>query len=373
MELLLSEEQKLLQDSAETFVERNAGPERVRELRGAEACFDRDLWGEMAGAGWLGIITPGEVGGLGLGMTELCLILEQGGTGLMMEPLCAGASAARAIGEGEGAETLQALLASVIDGTRVVLPAIYEKSFAADPADAGTDAAADGKGFRLSGTKSFIPAATGADGSLVNARGPSGGLLCHVAAEAKGVEVQSLSNLDGGGTASLVLDEVTVGEEAVIAGPNRAPQIIARMNDRLLLGTGAELAGVMSKALDITLEYLKMREQFDRPIGSFQALQHRAVNEFINVELVRSFVFQVANAEDTGRASPELAAAVKAKSAGAALSLTKSAIQLHGGIGYTDEHDIGLYFKRAIALAAQYGNQAQQRARYARLSGLSPA
>ena len=149
MELLLNDEQKLLQESAQTFVERNAGPDRVRALRGQTDCFDRVLWSEMAKAGWLGIIAPEEAGGLGLGMTDLCLILEQGGAGLMMEPLGAGAVAARAIGEGEPSETQSALAASVMDGSKVVLPAIFEESYAADPADAETSAAPDGKGFPL--------------------------------------------------------------------------------------------------------------------------------------------------------------------------------------------------------------------------------
>ena len=250
MELLLNDEQKLLQESAQTFVERNAGPDRVRALRGQTDCFDRVLWSEMAKAGWLGIIAPEEAGGLGLGMTDLCLILEQGGAGLMMEPLGAGAVAARAIGEGEPSETQSALAASVMDGSKVVLPAIFEESYAADPADAETSAAPDGKGFRLSGTKCFIPAAAGADGYLVNAQGPQGSLLCHVAKDAGGVGVEMISSIDAGGTGTLILEDAHVAEGNIIAGANRAVEITARMNDRLLLGVGAELAGLMQKALD---------------------------------------------------------------------------------------------------------------------------
>lgn len=371
MELLLNEEQKLLKESAATLIERHAGADRVRTQRDAPSAVDREAWGAVAEAGWLAILAPEAAGGLGLGLTELALVAEQAGRRLLESPVAAAALAARAIAEGDS-EALRADLAPAITaGERIVVPALQEEATTPDIDSRAVTAAADGDGFRLGGAKRFVPCAAGADGFLVNAAGPDGSILCYVPSDA--VEIAMTGTVDGGGWGDVSLAGVRVPAEHVIAGPNRAPELCAGLIDSMLIALGAELLGVAGAALDGAVEYIKMREQFDRPIGSFQALQHRAVNEFINVELVRSFVFQVANAEDTGRASPELAAAVKAKSAGAALSLTKSAIQLHGGIGYTDEHDIGLYFKRAIALAAQYGNQAQQRARYARLSGLSPA
>ena len=142
------------------------------------------------------------------------------------------------------------------------------------------------------------------------------------------------------------------------------------MNDRLLVAASAEMLGAAAKAFELTLEYLKVREQFDRPIGSFQALQHIAVDEFINVEIAKSFVYRACASMDVGLEDSALAAAVKASTSGGALSVTKNAIQLHGGIGYADEHDIGLYLKRVAALAAQYGNQAAQTGRYAQLTGI---
>jgi hypothetical protein len=145
------------------------------------------------------------------------------------------------------------------------------------------------------------------------------------------------------------------------------------VRDLVLLGQGAELVGVMDRAFALALEYLKTRVQFDKKIGSFQALQHRAVDEYMEVEIARSLVFQVAAAYDRGQANAAMAAAVKARASAAALRVCKTALQFHGAMGYTDEHDIGLYLKRAMVLAAQFGNEAQSRRRFARLAGLEPA
>jgi alkylation response protein AidB-like acyl-CoA dehydrogenase len=145
-----------------------------------------------------------------------------------------------------------------------------------------------------------------------------------------------------------------------------------RVRDLVALGQGAELTGVMDRALSIALEYLKTRVQFDKKIGSFQALQHRAVDEYMEVELTRSLVFQVAAAFDRGQGNAAMAAAVKARASAAALRVCKTALQFHGAMGYTDEHDIGLYLKRAMTLVAQFGNEAESRRRFARLAGIEP-
>jgi len=146
-----------------------------------------------------------------------------------------------------------------------------------------------------------------------------------------------------------------------------------RVRDLVLLGQGAELVGVMDHAFGIALDYLKTRVQFDKKIGSFQALQHRAVDEYMEVEIARSLVFQVAAAFDRGQGNAAMAAAVKTRASAAALRVCKTSLQLHGAMGYTDEHDIGLYLKRAMVLVAQFGNEAQSRRRFARFAGLEPA
>ncbi len=369
MELLLSDEQKLLRDSAATLVERSAGPKRARELRDNGEETDRAAWKDVAEAGWLGILAGEGSGGLGLGMTELALVIEQAGCGLMAAPIAAAAVAARALGESDSPKLRDEIAPAIIAGDLIVAAALQEQRQGVDLDNITTGAVADGTGLLLTGSKIFIRNPGAVDGYLVNATGPEGPVLCYVTRDADGVSMEiTANNIDGGATGALYLNNVAVGQEDILAGPNRAPGMTDDIHDKMLLGLGAELLGVMEQALDTTVEYLKVREQFDRPIGSFQALQHRAVNNYVEVETTRSLLYQVCAAADDGRGSSAMASAVKAKASGAALSVTKSAIQMHGGIGFTDEHDIGLHLKRAMALSAAYGNEAAHRARYARLS-----
>ncbi len=196
--------------------------------------------------------------------------------------------------------------------------------------------------------------------------------MCYVPADSDGLAIETVATVDGDGFGALRMSGVAVPAAHVVAGANRAPALAGETLDRMLLCLSAEMLGVMGRALDVAVEYLKVREQFDRPIGSFQALQHRAVNDYIEVETTRSLLFQAATAWDAGRGDAAMASAVKSKASAAVLSVCKSAIQMHGAIGFTDEHDIGLYLKRAMALSAQYGNEAAHRARYARLTGIEP-
>ncbi len=371
MELLLSDEQKLLHDSAATLIERHAGAGRMRAQRDSPSAIDREAWAAVAEAGWLAILAPDEAGGLGLGLTELALIAEQAGKGLLDAPVAAAALAARTIAEGDS-ETLRAdVVPEIVAGERIVVPALQETVMAPDAEPGAVAATKDGGGFRLTGTKRFVPCAAGADGFVINAAGADGTVVCYVPSDA--VEIATTKTVDGGGWGDVSLAGATVPAENVIAGPNRAPAFAIDLIDSMLIALGAELLGVAGAALDMAVEYIKVREQFDRPIGSFQALQHRAVNDYIEVETTRSLVFQAAEVADAGRGTSAMASAVKAKASSAALIVAKSAIQMHGGIGFTDEHDIGLYLKRAMALSAQYGNETTHRARYARLAGIEAA
>jgi alkylation response protein AidB-like acyl-CoA dehydrogenase len=369
VELVLTDEQKLLQDSAAKLIERSAGPAQHRALRDTDCGFDRDVFMEIAEAGWLALLVGEDAGGLGLGTTELALVLEQAGRGLLTAPVTAASAAAWAIAEG-GNETLGAdVLPDIIAGTRIVLPAIQENPIAVDFDNVAAEAKPDGGGFSLNGRKAFIAGGAGADGFLVNARAPDGMALCYVPADADGLHITVDDAVDAGGLASLALGDVAVPAAHVVAGANLGAGIADRMHDILLIGVSADLLGVMERALDITLDYLRVREQFGRPIGSFQALQHMAVDDHIEIELTRSLLYQVCAAIDEDRGNRAMAAAVKARAAKAGLAVTKSTIQLHGAIGFTDEHDIGLYLRRAMALAPQYGNQSAQTARYAALAG----
>ena len=353
MDLLLSEEQTMLRESAATFTERQNGPERLREIRNSTTKIDRGLWTEMAEAGWLAIAVSEDAGGLDLGCTEICLVAEELGRGLVPEPVPAAAAVAAVIGN-------DPIVADIVGGSAIVMPALAEGKRAIGDEDPTVSASGSTDDVRLSCTKSGIPNAADCDGFVVSANSPDGPVLAFVAVE--DVQVSAADAMDGGTIDSLKLDDAAA---RIVCGPNEAPAAITRLLDMLHLATAAELLGVMHQAHEITVDYLKTREQFDRPIGSFQALQHRAVDNLVATEMSKSLIYQAAQSIDARGGAPGLASAALSRTATSALDVCKSAIQLHGGIGFTDEHDIGLYLKRAMTLSARYGNAGLHRKRYA--------
>lgn len=368
MQLLLTDEQAMIRDSAGTMMERAAGAKRLRSLREGKHGFDRARWKELGEAGWLSLLVPPSAGGLGLGRFELCLVLQEAGKRLLSDPLAAGAAAALALSESDGEALKREVLPQLIGGESVVLPAFQEDALALDPAETTVTASRAGKGLEIKGKKRFIGSAAVADGFLVSARSPDGTILAYVPAKAANVAVTTTETVDGCGSGTLALDGVAVPEGHIVAGANRAPGVIARTSEAAVLGVSAELLGIMEGANAIALDYIKTRVQFGRPIGAFQVLQHRAVNQYVEVELTRSLLYQAVQTIDAGNGSPAFFSAVKARASQSALEVTKTAIQLHGAIGFTDEHDIGLYFKRAMALASLWGTAAQHRARFAALA-----
>ena len=365
MELVLDEAQTILRESADKLVERHAGPARFRELRTTEHGFDPARLAVVAEAGWLSLLVPEERDGLGLGTTEAALVLESAGRGLMTEPIAAAMAAARAVASGP--EAMGATLEGLMSGGSVILPALHDPA-ADDPAGARVQATPAGSGFKLSGRTGAVPGAPAADGFIVDARSGDGTVVCLVPRDAHGLEIQQRGRVDGTGHATLALNGVTVPADAVIASGAQGTEVAAATLDLVLLGTSAEMLGIMEQGLALAVDYLGTREQFGRPIGSFQALQHRAVNDHVDIELTRSLLYQVCAAMDDGRGNRAMVAAVKARASDAVLSVTKSMVQMHGAIGFTDEYNASLYLRRAMALSAQYGNAAWHRKRYARLS-----
>lgn len=360
MNLVLTDEQKLLRESAARLAAAEGGAARHRKQRDAPEDFDRARLAAMAAAGWLSILVPETQDGAGLGMVELSLVLEEVGRSLMMEPLAALAGAGWALAQGQrrGSSILTPLLA----GERIVLPALSSSETA-------LPAVREEHGrIRLNGTCAFVPHAGEADDFLLPARTERGVLLCLLPAMGKGVSLSCESTVDGGHHGMVTLESVEISEENVVTTEQQGAAVTAGLYDRLLLGYSAEMLGVMRGALDLGLEYIKVREQFGRPIGSFQALQHRAVDNHIDVELSRSLIYQVATALDSQRSNRLMAAAAKARVSEAVLSVAKSVIQMHGAIGFTDEYDAGLYLRRAMVLSSRLGNAAAQRSRFARLA-----
>jgi len=370
MELVLTDDQKLLQESAEKLIERCGGADNHRNLRNVEPGFDRERLKTAAEAGWLSLMVPEKVDGLGLGITELALALEQAGRGLLTEPVGALAACARAIGMGRaatGAGTEQALK-KLVAGENLLIP-VLQDPFIADEQGERIFAEHYHYGYQLSGIRKAVPFADAADGFLVDANTSDGIILIIVPRDTRGLDVKVSRSVDGTAHGELEFTEATLmADELLIAGVKQGQQLLAEIHDRVLLGVSAEMLGVMEQSLDLAKSYMQTREQFGRPIGSFQALQHRAVNDHIEIELTRSLLYQACNAFDSGHGNRAMVAAVKARASEAVVSVTKSVIQMHGAIGFTDEYDAGLYLRRAMTLSAQYGNAAEHRKRYAILS-----
>jgi alkylation response protein AidB-like acyl-CoA dehydrogenase len=359
MELILTSEQSMLRDSAAKFAG-EAGAKVARRFRGREPAFAPERLRHAAELGWLSILVPEAAGGLGLGLTELALVLHQAGRGLVCEPIGLAALSAFALSEG----TPRPLLAQAMEGSLLIVPALQETPHGGAGIAPATRAEPRGTGVTLRGQKSFI-CADGADGFLVSATAQDGPMLVYVARDAAGCRVDTMPTIEGRKLATLHLDG-TPGDIVAVASAAHDP--VANLHDLSLIAFSAELLGIMDAAQAMTLDYLRIRKQFGKLIGSFQALQHKAVDNHIRIEATRSLVFQIAAHSDPRRIDPALAAAVKAQASEAAMFVTKSCIQLHGAIGFTDEHDIGLYHKRAVLYSSLLGDEARQRSRFAELT-----
>ena len=354
MELLLNEQQALLRDAAAKLGAAHGGAKRARLLRLAGAGMDHEGWNEIVEAGWLSALACEKAGGLGLGAFDLALALEETSKSVMMTPLLEAACAVWAIAEARG---------DLGHATGLVVPAT------SPPAQSfnGRQEVRLNDGM-LEGILSFVPFADQAEAFVVEAVTDGVACLCLAPRSLDGLTVETIHNVDGSTSSTLTLNHARIGKAQVLARGEKASAIAAKMHDLLSLGASVELLGVAQAALDMTLDYIKLRQQFGKPIGSFQALQHRAVNCYVDLELNRSLIYAVLSAWDADAAHPAMVSAVKARLSRCGLDTVRAALQLHGAIGYTDEHDIGVYYKRAVALAAKYGNEITHVGRFSALT-----
>lgn len=352
MELLLNDQQILLRDAAAKLGAARGGPRRARTLRDANTEIDTAAWSDIVEAGWLSALVSEQHDGLGLGLFDLALAIEEAGKQVLMTPLIEAAAATWALSETSTAAAEAKLIVPAI--------AVPGQTFPGqDPGlrhDAGT----------LSGSVPFVAFAAAADAFLVSAAAGATTVLCLVPRTAAGLTITTTAHVDGSTSSALTF--AAVAADGAIARGSNAAAVVAKLQDLLVLGTAAELLGVAEAAIDMTLDYIKLRQQFGKPIGSFQALQHRIVNCYVDAELNRSLLYNVLSAWDAGTSHPAMIAATKARIGRGALQAVRAALQLHGAIGYTDEHDIGIFYKRAVALAAKYGNDITQTSRFTELT-----
>ena len=361
-----------LADSVTDFVRRRADVARARRLHAGGAECDRDFWRALADMGWLGIAVPERFGGMGLGLREATIVAEGLARALVPEPFTATAVLAVSLIEGGDSEPLkQELLPRIAAGSLVPAVAWQERAGELDPAAIDAVAVPFEGGFRLSGAKRFIAAAAAADGFVVSARCADDLALFWVSADAAGARLTTHRLADGRASGTLVLSDAMVTREGMVASPVVARAALARALDRATVVAGAELVGVMTRTLELSLDYMRTRVQFGKPIGAFQALQHRAVDLYLQQELATAVLAEGVRDLETiadDRARSALASRVKARASEAALRVTREAIQIHGAIGFTEDCDVGLYTKRAIVLSAWLGNATAHRRRYARIA-----
>jgi alkylation response protein AidB-like acyl-CoA dehydrogenase len=374
MTFVLTEDQEAIVRSARGFARERTPVAHFRALRDANdpVGFSRDVWREMGGLGFAGLTLPERVGGAALGLTELGLVVEELGRQLAPTPLLstlvlAGGALALA---GEGYD---AALTSSGAGERVFALAHEEKARFA-PFAVTTRAESVGGGFVLRGEKSFVLDGHVADGFVVAARTSgadadrAGITLFYVDAKAQGVSSKRLALVDSRNVASVRFDGARAA--SVVGEVDRGADILERVLDRATATLSAEILGGMQEAFDRTIAYLKTRTQFGVPIGSFQALKHRAAQLYCEIELTRSLVLDALRAHDANRDDASLVtSAAKARASETFRLVANEAVQMHGGVGVTDELDIGLFLKRAAVAAETLGSASYHRDRFAKLRG----
>jgi alkylation response protein AidB-like acyl-CoA dehydrogenase len=383
MDFTLTEDQKMLVDTVASFTKKESPVERVRKIRDNELGWDRNVWRRMGELGWLGVALPEAVGGLGGSFADAGLIIEKLGTTLVPEPyvpsvIVAGLALAR---HGTEAQK-QKYLPPMIAGQSSLALAFAEKDSRYDVVHVASRAEKDGADFKLTAKKEWVLNGQAADHILVSAR-TSGGLrdrdgvsLFVVDRGAPGVKIKTVGCMDSHKAAFVELDGVKVSRDALVGGAElegKAAGVLECAIDYGAAAVCAEGSGIMQTTLAMTRDYMCQREQFGVKIGSFQALQHRLADVFVQVELSKGTAMLAmirADSDDAVERQRAISAAKKQLSKGG-FFVTRQGIQLHGGIGVTDEHDVGLYFKRMQVIAALYGDEEHHVQRFAALSSFS--
>jgi alkylation response protein AidB-like acyl-CoA dehydrogenase len=367
-----SEHAAPLRESVSAFVAGASDIKRVRALRGTPHEYDRAVWRQMADLGWLGILVPERFGGMNLGLAEAAIIAEGLARGLAPEPFTASAVlATQALAQSDNDALQREWFPKVVSGDRILSLAWQETAGAIDSNHIRLRATPFEGGFRLNGTKRYIAGAADADAHVVAARSDEGLVLGVIERNAQGASLELERLADGRNFGTLELHDVILPRERVAAVGQTAASALERALDHGAAIASAELYGVMARALEISVDYMKTRVQFGRAIGSFQALQHRAVDLFIQQQLASAVLEESLRELDAAPPAARrnsIASRLKARCSEAGVRITREAIQIHGAIGFTDEYDAGLYLKRALVLSAWLGNAVQHRRRYASLA-----
>jgi alkylation response protein AidB-like acyl-CoA dehydrogenase len=377
MDLTLSDEQRLLRESADRFVAETFDPEHRKKAANDPLGYSPAIWKQFAELGWLALPISEAHGGLGGGAIEIGLLMEAFGRGLVSEPfLSTVVIGAALVAECGNEAQKQAILPAVAEGKLTLAFAHSERAARFDLALVDTTAGNTADGWRLNGSKIAVLDGAAADQIIVSARiananGASGKLgLFLVPAGTSGLTLRDYARLGGGRGCNLDLKDVQLPADALLGDGTDALPAIETVVDRAMAALGAEAVGIMQTLLDTTLEYTKIRKQFGRPLSANQVIRHRLADVAMQVDEARSMALRaalMANAEPVARS--RAASGAKAKIGKCARFVAEQAVQLHGAMGVTEELDIGAYFKRLLAFDTLFGNSAHHYRRHAALSG----
>lgn len=365
MDFSFSEEQTLLQESVQRFIEKDYAFDQRQKLIKTDDGFDRGNWSTFAELGWLGLPFSEEAGGYGGGAIETMIIMEEFGKGLVVEPyLSSVLLAGKCIEYGGNADQIENTLAEVIAGTKLGAFAFVEPQARFNLADTVTTAIQNGDGYTLNGFKGVVLGGPSADFFIIPARTAGaqrdvdGITLFLVDSNTAGLSQRDYATVDGLRASELTIDNVSVSDAAVVGTMNNGYELMERVIDMGIVAVSAEAVGAMEVLYKTTVEYCKTREQFGQPIGKFQVLQHRMVDMFVEHEQTKSLLYMAAMRldEEYGVQARKAVSGLKVQVAKGGTFVGQNAVQLHGGMGMTDELNVGHYFKRLTTIDTLFGN-----------------
>jgi len=364
MNFELSEEQKMIQQSVERFVQENYDlPKRV-EISSKDPGYSKDYWNSMAELGWLGLPFSEKDGGFGGNQIDTLVIMEQFGKGLVLEPFLANiVLGGGAIQMGGSEELKNEMLSSLIEGSKQLTLAYAEQQSRFDLEDVATSARKEGEKYIINGQKSMVLNAESADHLVVVTRTNGGQVdeegitLFLVDSDTKGLEKQNFPTVDGLRASEITFDNVEVSSERMIGDLDKGFDILRVVSNNAILALCAEAVGAMEILYKDTVEYTQQREQFDHPLSDFQVLQHRMVDMFMEYEQCKSLLFRATmeTIQDPVLAQRTIHA-LKHLIGKSGIFVGENAVQLHGGMGVTEELRIGHFFKRLLVIDSQFGN-----------------
>jgi alkylation response protein AidB-like acyl-CoA dehydrogenase len=365
MDFSFSEEQTLLQESVQRFIEKDYAFDQRQKLIKTDDGFDRANWSTFAELGWLGLPFSEEAGGYGGGAIETMILMEEFGKGLVVEPyLSSVLLAGKCLEYGGNTDQIENTLAEVIAGTKLGAFAFVEPQARFNLADTVTTAVQSGDGYTLNGFKGVVLGGPSADFFIIPARtageqrDTKGITLFLVDSNTVGLSRRDYATVDGLRASELTIDNVSVAASAVVGAQDNGYELIERVIDMGIMAVSAEAVGAMEVLYKTTVDYCKTREQFGQPIGKFQVLQHRMVDMFVEHEQTKSLLYMAAMRLDDeyGVQARKAVSGLKVQVGKGGTFVGQNAVQLHGGMGMTDELNVGHYFKRLTTIDTLFGN-----------------